>query len=124
MIKKIITLLTLTTIFSLTAFAQQQTIRGNASYYAHRFHGRKTASGQIFNMHKNTCAHRTLPFGTKLEVINNSNGKKVIVTVNDRGPFHKNRIVDLSYNAAKEIGMLASGTANVTIVVLNNNQTK
>ena len=75
-------------------------------------------------MHKNTCAHRTLPFGTKLEVINNSNGKKVIVTVNDRGPFHKNRIVDLSYNAAKEIGMLASGTANVTIVVLNNNQTK
>ena len=91
---------------------------GRASWYGKRFHGRKTASGERFDMNALTAAHKELPLGTKIEVINNSNGKSVVVTVNDRGPFHGNRVLDLSKEAARQLGVIQKGTANVTIRAL------
>lgn len=88
---------------------------GPASWYGPGFHGKKTASGEIYDMHKMTAAHKRLPLGTKLEVTNKRTGKTIIVTVNDRGPFHGNRIIDLSHAAASKLGVLRSGVANVTI---------
>lgn len=88
---------------------------GPASWYGPGFHGKKTASGEIYDMHKMTAAHKRLPLGTKLEVTNKRTGKTIIVTVNDRGPFHGNRIIDLSHAAASKLGVLKSGVANVTI---------
>lgn len=88
---------------------------GMASYYGKDFHGRKTASGEPFNMHDFTCAHKKYPFGTKLRVTNQENKKTVIVRVNDRGPFIKGRIIDLSYAAAKKIDMIRSGVVKVKI---------
>lgn len=93
--------------------------RGSASYYGPGFHGRKTASGERFNQHAMTIAHRTLPFGTKVKVTCVSTGKSVTAMVNDRGPFHGNRIVDLSYGAAKAIGMIDRGVTQVKLEVLN-----
>ncbi len=93
-------------------------VSGVASYYADKFHGRKTASGEIFDQNKFTAAHRTYPFGTIVLVANNENGKSVRVRINDRGPFIDGRIIDLSLAAAKEIDMLRSGTANVTLTVV------
>lgn len=86
-----------------------------ASYYGEAFNGRPTSSGEIFDMNAYTAAHRTLPFGTLLEVTNLENGKKVIVRVNDRGPFVANRELDLSKAAAKSLGMLNRGTTRVSI---------
>ena len=94
-------------------------IQGQASWYGGKFNGRKTASGQRYNMYGLTAAHKTLPFGTQLSVVNLSNGKTVVVTVNDRGPFVRGRVLDLSYGAAKKLGMLGSGYADVTAYVLN-----
>lgn len=91
---------------------------GIASFYGPGFHGRRTASGEIFNQNALTAAHRTLPFGTRVEVTNKDNGKSVIVTINDRGPFKRNRVIDLSKRAAEEIGMIQSGLANVDCVVV------
>lgn len=91
---------------------------GVASYYGSAFHGRKTASGEIFNKWDYTCAHKRLPFGTKLKVQNTKNKRSVIVRVNDRGPFAKGRIVDLSYAAAKKLGMIKDGTAKVRIEIV------
>jgi len=91
---------------------------GIASYYGKKFHGRKTASGERFDMHKLTAAHKTLPFGTMVEVTHIRNGKKVVVRINDRGPFKKGRIIDLSYAAAKKIGIIKSGLAQVRIRVV------
>lgn len=91
---------------------------GIASYYGRGFHGRRTASGEVFDMYGLTAAHRTLPFGTRIRVTNLHNGRTVVVRVNDRGPFVKNRILDLSYAAAREIGIIATGTAKVKIKVL------
>lgn len=88
---------------------------GNASWYGPRFYGRKTASGEVFTKTQLTAAHRTLPFGTKLRVTNQTTGKSVIVKVNDRGPFHKNRIIDLSHAAASKLGMISDGVCKVTI---------
>ncbi len=88
---------------------------GKASYYGDDFHGKKTASGEIFNKWEFTCAHRTLPFGTRLVVTNLANKKAVVVRVNDRGPFVKGRIVDLSYAAAQKIGMLGTGVVRVKV---------
>jgi len=90
-----------------------------ASYYADDFHGKPTASGEIFNMYAMTAAHKTLPFGTRLRVKNFSTGKSVTVTVNDRGPFVKGRQIDLSYGAAKALGMIRSGTSPVRVVVID-----
>ncbi|MBD3241753.1 MAG: septal ring lytic transglycosylase RlpA family protein [Chitinivibrionales bacterium] len=91
---------------------------GVASYYGPGFHGKQTANGERFDMHGMTAAHRTLPFGTRLRVTNRNNGKSVVVRVNDRGPFKKGRVLDVSYGAAKRLDMLGSGTAPVDAVIL------
>ena len=88
---------------------------GKASYYKH---GARTANGERFDPHGFTAAHRTLPFGTKVLVTNVKTGKSVIVRINDRGPFIKNRIIDVSYGAAKVLGMTGAGVATVKIVPL------
>lgn len=88
---------------------------GMASWYGKAHHGKKTASGERFNMYGLTAAHRKLPLGTLVRVTNVANGKSVTVKVNDRGPFHGNRVLDLSKGAADAIGMTASGTAKVQI---------
>lgn len=88
---------------------------GKASYYADKFDGRQTANGETFKQRKKTAAHRTLPFGTKVTVTNLSNGRSVKVRINDRGPFVKSRMIDLSKKAAKKIGMIDAGVANVEI---------
>lgn len=93
---------------------------GVASWYGPGFQGRRTANGEKFNMHQMTAAHRNLPFGTQLRVTHLENGKSVTVTVNDRGPFITGRVLDLSYAAAKQIGMLGSGHAEVRARVLEN----
>ncbi len=105
-------------IIILLLFICNITYAQKASYYANKFNGRKTASGQIFNNNKLTCAHKTLPFGTKLRVINLKNNKSVIVIVTDRGPFIKGRIIDLSQAAFKSIASLNSGYITVKIEIL------
>lgn len=94
-------------------------IYGLASYYGDEFHGRKTASGEIYNKWDLTCAHKKFKFGTRLKVTNMKNKKSVIVRVNDRGPFVKKRILDLSYAAARNIDMLSDGVVKVKIEVLD-----
>ena len=89
-----------------------------ASWYGSEFHGKPTASGERFDMHGMTCAHRELPFGTLLQVTNVSNEKTVKCVVNDRGPFVRGRDIDLSYAAAREIGLIGPGTAPVRIAHL------
>ncbi|NIO16387.1 MAG: septal ring lytic transglycosylase RlpA family protein [Deltaproteobacteria bacterium] len=91
---------------------------GKASYYASKFHNRKTASGERYNQFSNTAAHKKLPFGTKVKVTNVKNGKSVTVKINDRGPFVKGRIIDLSRSAFKSIAHLDSGVINVMIKVV------
>jgi rare lipoprotein A len=86
-----------------------------ASWYGRDFHGRPTASGEIYNMYDFSCAHRTLPFGTRLAVTNPANGRSTEVVVNDRGPFVDGRDIDLSYAAAKEIGLIGPGTGRVRL---------
>jgi rare lipoprotein A len=88
---------------------------GIASWYGEDFHGRKTANGEVYDMHAMTAAHRTLPFNIRVRVTNLDNGKKTEVRVNDRGPFVPGRIIDLSRSGAKELGMLGPGTARVLI---------
>ena len=101
-----------------TATSKSKVIDGKASYYANMFQGRKTANGQIFDQGKLTAAHRTLPFGTKVKVTNINNHKSVIVTINDRGPFIRGRIIDLSSSAFKAIGNPRTGVLNVTMEIL------
>jgi len=91
---------------------------GVASFYGNEFQSRKTSNGEIFDQGKLTAAHRTLPFGTKVRVVNAQNGKSVIVRVNDRGPFAKGRIIDLSASAFKSIASLNAGVINVKIEVV------
>jgi hypothetical protein len=91
---------------------------GTASWYGADFHGKATANGEIYDMHKLTAAHQTLPFHTMVEVENLENGKKVLVRINDRGPFLKNRVIDLSLQAAQRLAMTGSGTAAVNIRVV------
>jgi rare lipoprotein A len=91
---------------------------GIASYYGKEFHGKKTASGETYNMNDYTCAHRTLAFDTRVRVTNLENQKSVVVRVNDRGPFIKGRIVDLSYAAAKRIDLVKDGTVKVKLEVV------
>lgn len=92
---------------------------GTASWYGTKFHAHKTSSGEQYNMLGMTAAHKTLPLPTYVEVTNLANNRKVIVKVNDRGPFATNRIIDLSYVAAKKLGMLAHGTARVRVKSIN-----
>ncbi|PSL35521.1 septal ring lytic transglycosylase RlpA family protein [Chitinophaga ginsengisoli] len=98
-----------------SACSRKITENGKASYYADKFEGRKTASGETYHQGGLTAAHRTLPFGTKVKVLNISNGKSVTVRINDRGPFSQGRVIDLSKKAAKRIGMLTTGVAVVEI---------
>lgn len=104
--------------FSLASSKALLTVEGIASYYSYDFDKKKTASGEIFNKDGLTAAHREFPFGTVLLVTNLSNGKDVTVTVNDRGPVDKSRIIDLSEGAARQIGMIQDGTIRVRIEVL------
>ena len=92
--------------------------QGPASWYGNPFHGRKTANGETYNMNEMTAAHKELPLGTRVEVTNLSNGRKVVVRINDRGPFHGNRVLDLSRAAAQELGTLNAGVAQVQIRAL------
>jgi rare lipoprotein A len=92
---------------------------GIASWYGGEFHGRNTANGEIYDMYEKTAAHKTLPFGTHVKVISLSNGNEVVVRVNDRGPFVKERIIDLSFAAAKDIGLIGPGTTKVRIIALS-----
>jgi rare lipoprotein A len=91
---------------------------GLASYYAEAFHGRRTASGEWFDTRSLTAAHKTLPFGTVVRVVNVANGRSVDVRVNDRGPFVRGRVIDLSFRAAEVLGMVDAGVANVRVYVL------
>ena len=92
---------------------------GVASYYGKRFHGRRTANGERFDMHGMTAAHRTLPFGTLVAVTNPRNGKTVTVRINDRGPFAHGRTIDLSRAAASELGLIRRGHGTVELAVLD-----
>ncbi len=94
---------------------EAQTQKGKASFYSRNLTGRHTASGEKCSIDGFTCAHRTYPFGTLLKVTNLDNGNEVVVRVNDRGPYVKSRVVDVSYAAAQQLGMLRSGTCNVKV---------
>ncbi len=94
------------------------TENGRASWYGEKFHGRRTSNGEIYDMYALTAAHKTLPFDTYVKVRNLDNNRSVVVKINDRGPFVGGRIIDLSYTAAKEIGVVGPGTAPVEVVAL------
>lgn len=104
-------------LFATLELQAQQT--GYASFYSDYFHGRKTASGQLFDNRKLTCAHRTLPFGTMLKVINLENDKSIIVRVTDRGPYAKGRVIDLTKEGARQLDFIKKGIAKVRIEVQN-----
>jgi rare lipoprotein A len=93
-------------------------IQGKASFYGSEFNGRKTANGEIYDETALTAAHRTLPFGTVLRVTNLRNGLSVIVRINDRGPFHPDRVIDLSKNAAEEIDLITYGVTDIEAEIL------
>lgn len=112
--KRAVLLLIAFTISVLLIFSHAQQ-SGKASYYAHRFQGRRMSNGIPYHKDSLTCAHRTFPLGTLLEVRNPKNNKRVIVEVTDRGPFIKSRIIDLSYAAAKELDIVRSGIAQVEV---------
>jgi rare lipoprotein A len=108
---------------SIPAFAKQEERgthigTGHASYYAQKFHGRRTASGETFSTSALTAAHRTIRFGSRVRVTNLSNGKSVVVRINDRGPFVRGRLIDLSPAAARHIGLHHSGTALVRLSLI------
>lgn len=91
---------------------------GIASWYGPGFHGKRTASGEIYNMYGISAAHKTLPFGTIVRVVDLETGKSVVVRVNDRGPFVEGRIIDLSYGAAQKLGMVEKGLARVGLRIV------
>jgi len=99
-------------------FKVNQVLTGTCSYYGKKFHGRKTANGETYDMYAFTAAHKYLPFNTILIVENIANGKTVQVRINDRGPYKKGRILDLSYSAAKKIDMIDTGTAKITAKIV------
>ena len=101
--------------YHLLPHADNYSERGVASWYGTKFHGRATSSGEIYNMYEMTAAHRNLPIPCYVEVTNLQNGQQIVVRVNDRGPFHANRIIDLSYAAAKKLGIIGSGTGLVEV---------
>jgi rare lipoprotein A len=96
-----------------------KTLSGAASWYGGKFHGRRTANGERYDMNKHTAAHKSLPFGTKVRVTNRINGKSVVVRINDRGPFTGNRIIDLSRGAAGAVDMIGTGIAPVIIEIMS-----
>ena len=96
----------------------QRVVDGQATYYGSRSHGRKTASGETFNKNEMVCAHRTLPFGTRVRVTNKKNGRSVVVRVIDRGPFGKGKVIDLSPAAARQLDMIKAGVVPVHLEVV------
>ncbi|KEY91719.1 rlpA-like lipoprotein [Candidatus Photodesmus blepharus] len=92
--------------------------KGKASWYGKKFHGHLTANGEIYDMYSMSAAHKTLPIPIYVKIINTDNNKVAVVRVNDRGPFHDNRIIDLSYAAARKLDIIGPGTANVAIEVI------
>ena len=100
-----------------------QTFKGTASWYGPNFHGNKTSNGEYYDMHANTAAHKTLPINTLVQVTNLKTGESTIVRINDRGPFVKNRIIDLSHQAALEAGVVKHGTAHVKLEILDFDET-
>lgn len=96
--------------------------RGVASWYGNKFHGRQTSNGEIYDMYAMTAAHKTLPIPSYVRVTNLANNRSIIVRVNDRGPFHDDRIIDLSYTAARKLGYANAGTANVTVEYIDPEQ--
>ena len=98
-----------------------ETFIGKASWYGPNFHGRLTSNGERYNMHKRTAAHKTLPINTYVRVTNLNNGLETIVRINDRGPFVRGRIIDLSYQAAKEVGVIKKGVVPVKLEVVSSN---
>lgn len=113
MIRKFIIAILLSGCF--TPLQSQDVQKGKASFYARRFSGQRTASGERLHPDSLTCAHRTYPFGTKLRVYNPANDRSVVVRVTDRGPFVRGRIIDLSWRAAKELDIISKGVALVTV---------
>jgi rare lipoprotein A len=108
--------------YSFTVIASEPLITadsGKASYYHNSFHGQETSNGEKYDKHDFTAAHRSLPFNTLVLVTNKANGKSVVVRINDRGPFKRSRVIDLSYAAAKKIGMVSFGIVPVRLTVLN-----
>ena len=99
-------------------YSRRNIIYGKASYYGPKFHGRKTANGEIFDQNAMTAAHKSLPFGTLCKVTNRANKKSVIIRINDRGPFVKGRILDLSYQAMKMLHCVKTGVINVRIEII------
>lgn len=104
--------------FAAQATADADLGSGHASYYGNELAGRRTASGEMFDPSAFTAAHRTVAFGTRVKVTHLGNGREVVVRVNDRGPWGRGRIIDLSYAAAKELGMHRSGTAQVKLTLV------
>ncbi len=106
-------------LLSAWSLCKGQTQKGKASFYADKFQGRQTASGETYRHNKLTAAHKTLPFGTRVRVINVANQKRVEVVINDRGPYAEGRIIDLSLSAAEALGFVQQGLADVTLEVLD-----
>ncbi|MGR5176565.1 septal ring lytic transglycosylase RlpA family protein [Vibrio parahaemolyticus] len=106
-----------------TSYAKSHKLVGQASWYGNKFHGKLTASGERYNMRAYTAAHKTLPFGTIVRVTNTANGKSVDVKINDRGPFVKGRVIDLSYKAFGRIGNTNKGVASVKIDIVDDSNT-
>lgn len=92
---------------------------GQASWYGPGFYGNRTANGEVFRPGTLTAAHRSLPFGTRVRVTNLNNGRSTVVRINDRGPFHGSRVIDLAHGAAQDLGVIASGVAQVKLEVLD-----
>lgn len=103
---------------TLTTAAEAQSIEGQASWYGPGFHGRQTANGETFNQNALTAAHPSLPFGTEVRVTYASTGESVVVRINDRGPYAHGRVIDLSREAADEIGLLNAGVGEVRLEVV------
>ena len=119
MTKPILTLLGAVALTGLLHLPSASAADGVASFYGKRFHGRRTASGQRFDQHALTAAHRTLRFGTRVRVTNLRTRRSVVVTINDRGPYVKGRIIDLSRAAATRLGIIDTGVARVRLEVLD-----
>ena len=115
--KKLIRMLSLAAVFAVFLNTAAAAEEGLASYYADSLHGNPTASGEPYDKGAMTAAHRTLEFGTRVKVTNLDNGQSVTVVINDRGPHVKSRVIDVSGEAARQLGMLDSGTAKVSLKV-------
>lgn len=121
---KIVLSALLSTLFTLNVYSQValgSESYGKASYYATKFYGNRTANGETLSSEEYTCAHRTLPFGTMIEVTNLANNKWCVVRVNDRGPFSHDRILDVSEPAARKLGMKGAGVVKVKLMIVGDN---